>query len=285
MLEQLMHEAQMMKLQGMTISQIAEALGKCERTIHNYLAEPSRTRKTREYTSKLDPFKLYVDTILENDPTFNREVLLRNLHKQGYEGKITILRDYAAKKAAEVVRKAVIRFETEPGYQAQVDWKVLGTQMVEGRLQKFNAFTMVFGYSRAPFVVHTTSMDQTTVLICHVLAFAYFGGVPQEILYDNMKTAFIYDGMQEQWKPNKHLLSLARHYGFTLAAARFAVPRPRGRSSVLSSTMTTTSGLSIRGENLILDELNESVLTWISEISSKPVNGLNESRDHRFCHE
>jgi transposase len=178
MLEFQMHDAQMMRRQGMKIRQIAEALGKCERTIHNYLSQPSRPRKKREYSSKLDPYKPYIDTILEDDPSFNREVLLRNLIKQKYTGGITILRDYAAQKADEVTTKAVIRFETEPGYQAQVDWKILGKRMVDGRLQKLYAFVMVFGYSRAPFVLHTTSMDQATLLMCHVLAFMYFGGVP-----------------------------------------------------------------------------------------------------------
>jgi transposase len=42
-------------------------------------------------------------------------------------------------------------------------------------------------------------MDQATVLMCHVLAFEYFGGVPEEILYDNMKTAFIYSTSDEKW--------------------------------------------------------------------------------------
>jgi transposase len=57
MLEQLMHEAQMMKQQGKRIGQIAEALGKSERMVHYYLSEPSRPRKKRKYASKLDPFK------------------------------------------------------------------------------------------------------------------------------------------------------------------------------------------------------------------------------------
>lgn len=92
-LKLLMHKAQMMKQQGMRIYQIAEALGKSERTIHYYLSEPSRARKKREFKSKLDSFKPYIDIILEDDPTFNREVLLRNLRKQKYDGGNSILRE------------------------------------------------------------------------------------------------------------------------------------------------------------------------------------------------
>ena len=280
-----MHDAQMMKRQGMKISQIAEALGKSERTIYYYLSEPPRPRKKREYTSKLDPYKTYIDTILEDDPTFNREVLLRNLRKQKYEGGITILRDYAASKAEDVSRKAVIRFETEPGYQAQVDWKLLGSCLVDGKYQKLYAFVMVFGYSRAPFVFHTTSMDQATFLMCHVLAFTYFGGVPEEILYDNMKTAFIYSTEDGRWRPNKHLMSLAVHYGFTPRRCQIRRPQTKGKVERFIHYYENNFWIECKNHNVILDEINETVVAWIKDISIKPIQGLGESRRKRFDHE
>lgn len=285
MLEQLMHEAQMMRQQGKKIHQIAEALGKSERTIHYYLSEPSRSRKKRYYPSKLDQFKPYIDTILEDDPAFNREVLLRNLKRQKYEGSITILRNYAAQKSAEITRRAVIRFETEPGYQAQVDWKILGTQTVKGRQQKLYAFVMVLGYSRKPFVVHTTSMDMATVLMCHVLAFNYFGGVPQEILYDNMKTAFIYSTVDEKWKPNKHLLSLARHYGFTPRRCQVRRPQTKGKVERFIHFYENNFWIEKKGRPLKLDELNDAVLKWAEFINEKTIRDLNETRNERFTHE
>jgi len=285
MLELRMHQAQMMRQQGKKIKDIAEVLGKSERTIHYYLSEPSRPRKIRKYPSKLDPFKPYIDTLLEDDPYFNREVILRNLKKMNYTGSITILRDYAAKKAAEYNRRAVIRFETEPGYQAQVDWKVLNTQQVNGKLQKLYAFTMVFGYSRKPFVMHTTNMNQATFLMCHVLAFMYFGGVPTEILYDNMKTAFIYSEAEEKWKPNKHLLSLARHYGFTPRRCMVRRPQTKGKVERFIHYYENNFWIEYRGRSVILDALNESVLAWIADISKKTITGLNESRAERYAHE
>lgn len=280
-----MHEAQMLKQQGKRIGQIAEALGKCERMVHYYLSEPSRPRKKREYTSKLDPFKPYIDTILKDDPSINREVLLRRLRRQKYDGGITILRDYAAKKSEEITQKAIIRFETEPGYQAQVDWKVLGKRLVDGRLQKLYAFVMVFGYSRKPFVIHTTSMDMATFLMCHVLAFAYFGGVPEEILYDNMKTAFIYQAAEEKWQVNKHLLSLARHYGFTPRRCQVRRPQTKGKVERFIHFYENNFWVEHKHKPVTLDELNEDVLRWIEQISTRTIGGLNESRDERFSHE
>lgn len=280
-----MHEAQMLKKQGKKIYEIAQAIGKSERTVHYYLSEPSRSKKKREYKSKLNPFKPYIDTILEDDPYYNRIVLMRNLKKQNFDGGITILREYAATKAADINRKAVLRFETEPGYQAQVDWKLLGTQIVNDEKQKLYAFTMVFGYSRAPFVIHTTSMDQSTLLMCHVLAFIYFGGVPTEILYDNMKTAFIYSTAEEKWNPNKHLLSLARHYGFTPRRCQVRRPETKGKVERFIHYYANNFWIEHKDKSLNIDELNEAVLLWIKDINANTVQGLNESREQRFKHE
>ncbi len=285
MLELQMHEAKMLKQQGKKVTQIAQALGKSERMIHYYLCEPTRSRKKRTYTSKLDPYKPYIDTILEEDPSFNREVLLNRLQQQGYDGKISILRDYAAARASEISRKAIIRFETEPAFQAQVDWKVLNTQMVDGKEQKLYAFVMVLGYSRKPFIMHTTSMDQATVLMCHVLAFTYFGGIPYEILYDNMRTAFVYSTTEERWKPNKHLLSLARHYGFTPMRCQVRRPQTKGKVERFIQYYDRNFWIEHKGKALSLQMLNESVQTWIDKISSWTIQGLNESRADRFSRE
>ena len=60
---------------------------------------------------------------------------------------------------------------------------------MNGELKKLYAFVMVLGYSRKPFVRFTTDMKSPVLLACHERAFSYFGGLTEEILYDNMKTA------------------------------------------------------------------------------------------------
>ena len=278
-----MNEAKSLRLQGLKITEIAEMIGKSERTIYKYLSEPPRKRKKREYISLLEPFKPFIDTILEETPDYNRMVLLEKIKKQGYKGSITILRDYAADKSSEINRKAVIRFETEPGFQAQVDWKVHGTRIVDGKKQKLYAFVMVFGYSRAPFVIHTTSMNQATLLACHILAFSYFGGVPTEILYDNMKTAFIYDN--GYWKVNKRLLSFANHYGFIPKRCRVRRPQTKGKVERFIDYYSNNYFLQAKKHQLKLTELNEGVLSWIKTINKKPLRDFGESRENRFEYE
>ena len=74
-----------------------------------------------------------------------------------------------------------------------MDWKEFRRTRPDGRKEKVYAFIMLMGYSRKPFIIFTRSMKQSVLLFCHIAAFMYFGVVPREILYDNMKTAFICD--------------------------------------------------------------------------------------------
>lgn len=281
MLELKMHEAQLLRRQGRSIKDIALELGKSERTVYYYLSTPPRVRKKRHYHSKLDPFKPFINSILNDAPDYNRVVLAEKLYKAGYGGGLTILREYAAEKSAEITTQAVIRFETEPGYQAQVDWKEHGTRIVDGKKKKLYAFEMVFGYSRDPFVIHTHRMDQMTLLACHIKAFEHFGGVPREILYDNMKTAFIQD-TDGRFKPNRHLLAFANHYGFIPRRCRVRRPQTKGKVERFIEYYTNNFWIRVKDDELKLDVLNEKVLEWISDIRLKPIRELGQSRAQRF---
>ena len=81
----------------------------------------------------------------------------------------------------------------------------------------------MLGFSRliwARFVVH---QDLQTILRCHIAALEAIGGVPQEILYDRMKTAVIGEDADGLVVYNRGLLDLARHYGFPASARRLGL--------------------------------------------------------------
>ncbi|MDF3223324.1 DDE-type integrase/transposase/recombinase, partial [Escherichia coli] len=83
-------------------------------------------------------------------------------------------------------QEPAVRFETEPGRQMQVDW---GT-MRNGR-SPLHVFVAVLGYSRMLYIEFTDNMRYDTLETCHRNAFRFFGGVPREVLYDNMKTVVL----------------------------------------------------------------------------------------------
>lgn len=188
-MEKFMLKAHELQVQGYTQRQIGEMMGRSDRTIRNWLGQTPRERIKPVRKSILDEYKPFIEALVRENPEINGALIYKKLIKTGYQGKSSILRDFITKIRKEENQKAVIRFETEPAHQAQVDWIEFGKQYVNGSVQKLYAFTMVMGYSRMPFACFTTRMDSATLLNCHIKAFEFFGGIPEEILYGNMKTA------------------------------------------------------------------------------------------------
>ena len=143
---------------------------------------------------------------------------------------------------------------------------------------------MVLGYSRLPFIRFTTSMDQATLLACHILAFRYFGGVCAEILYDNMRTAFTC-GSDGQWKPTRRLLAFASHYGFTPLRCRVRRPETKGKVERTVGYLDNNFWPRMEGVALSLDRLNRDVADWVSAASAKPMREFSASRAERFAQE
>lgn len=122
-------DAKIMQAKGVRQKEIAKVLGVTDRTVRNYLNTPPGRKARKKRASKLDPYREYIRAIIEENPHYNIELLHKKLAAAGYQGKISILRDYAATLRKRVLSEAVIRFETIPGQQAQVDWKEFGTQV------------------------------------------------------------------------------------------------------------------------------------------------------------
>ncbi len=282
--EHSMLEARILQRQGKTQTEIAELLGVCERTVRNHLKAMPAARKKPMRGSKVDVFKATIDAILDANPCYNGELIYETLQKLGYGGKISVMKDYVASIRRKLRLQAVMRFETEPGLQAQVDWKEFGKQIVDGRATKLYAFVMVLGYSRKAFVHFTTGMDSATMLACHALAFAYFEGVPREILYDNMRTAFQPDS-EGVWRPTKKLLSLAVHYGFTPKRCRVRRPETKGKVERTIGYLDNNFWPRMDAGILSLAGLNDQVRGWLAMVDGKRLSGFEESRGVRFGRE
>lgn len=282
--EDRMHVARIMANQGHTQKYIAEYLGVSDRMIRKYLNPDFGTQPRKSRESILKPFYPIIEDTLENDPYFNLVYLYERLQKAGYTGKMTILRDYARQYRKKLIEKAVIRFETEPGRQAQVDWKECGKMKIDGQIQKVYAFVMLMGYSRIPFVLFTLDMTSSTLLQAHLRAFQYFGAVPQEILYDNMRTAWYNSG--GVWQVNSKLLEFASACGFR--PLRCQVRRPQTKGKVERFIGYLGHNFLIREEALkssTLQDLNLAVIGWISRVIETQMSQFRQTRKERFDYE
>ncbi len=123
-------------------------------------------------------------------------------------------------------QESAVRFETEPGRQMQVDW---GT-MRNGR-SPLHVFVAVLGYSRMLYIEFTDNMRYDTLETCHRNAFRFFGGVPREVLYDNMKTVVLqrdaYQTGQHRFHPS--LWQFGKEMGFSPRLCRPFRARTKGK--------------------------------------------------------
>jgi transposase len=206
---------QILHQQGKGVRAIARELNLSVNTVRKYLSTPEEQapKKRSSRPGKLDSYQDYIQQRLSQLPNayLPAPVLYRELQAQGYEGKLRQVNYYLARFRTKPNPEPLIRYETEPGQQMQVDWAEFGR-----RPHRLAAFVATLGYSRASYVEFVDNEQLETLLSCHQHAFDYFGGVPLSILYDNMKTVVIERDVygKDQHRFQSHFWDFAKHYGF-----------------------------------------------------------------------
>ena len=136
---------------------IAQELRIGRNTVSKYLENPDKHfTKPSPRPSKLDPYRDLIDEFLEQDPLVKAPVLLQRLQQKGFDGKITILRDYLQKIRGQIkYREPFIRIESPPGKQMQIDWGHFGSLSYEDNKRKLYALAVIESYSRIIYVQFT----------------------------------------------------------------------------------------------------------------------------------
>ncbi|CDQ20724.1 Transposase [Halobacillus karajensis] len=269
---------------GWTVKAISEETGFDPKTIRKYINsdELPKKKRSQKRPSKLDPYKEYLDKRIKEGTT-NCEVLLEEIIALGYEGKITILRDFVRPYRARPKKQATVRYETTPGKQAQMDWGHVGKFEVDGEFKEVYAFTMVLSYSRMKYVEFTDSMDLETLMKCHMNAFAYFNGVPEQILYDNMKTAVIKHSPVEI-RFNRKFEEFLAYYGIAPKACKPYRPQTKGK--VENVVGYIKKNFLQRKHKPTLRALNEDMREWLDQTANRKIHQTTMESPHtRFQHE
>jgi transposase len=261
--------------QGINISEISRRTGHDRKTIraviNGPLTPPQKERKPR--ARKIDPFVPYLEERI-GQGILNAQKLYQEILAKGYTGKDRAVRAFVQPYREERRRQATVRFETEPGHQAQVDWGSFGTIEYYGRQRRLYAFVMTLGWSRAMYLEFTISAEAAWWLRCHLHAFHYFDGAPREVLHDNLKTAVLTrtaDG-KIHWHPG--YLDFAHYYGFSPRACRPYRAQTKGK---------VESGIKyVRGNfwpGLVysdLADLNRQALQWLDTVANVRVHGTTQ---------
>jgi transposase len=265
------HMLRAMRNEGVSISDMARCVGLDRKTVRRVLRADSwpddDARGRVKRPSKLDPFKPYIMARLEKAP-LSAVRLYEEIRGQGYLGKMSILKEFVHEIKEEQRLRAVVRFETMPGEQSQVDWAQVGTLAAEGERRPVYAFVMVLGYSRMRFVTFSHSMDLHALMRCHIEAFAYFGGQTRELLYDNLKTVITRPKTADSPAVvSPAFADFAGYYGFAVGAC--APYRAQTKGKVERLVGYVKNNFCLGREFADLAEMKRAGLAWCDEVNAR----------------
>lgn len=271
-----------LKKQGMAIKAIARETQVSRNTVKKYLLNTQEQtpcysqRPTRP--SKLDPYKAYIQQRIDaaKPDWIPAAVIYQEILAQGYTGKDRLLRLYMASLKPAAKPDPVVRFETEPGKQMQVDFTTISRAPMT-----IKAFVATLGNSRSSYVFFYDNERTETWIDGIKRSFEFFGGVPHELLFDNAKTIMIqrdaYGEGEHRW--NSQLLALANDYGFIPRVCRPYRARTKGKverfNGYLKRSFIVPLKASLRsaGLKLDVDAANKHIGPWLTGVANARVHG------------
>jgi transposase len=225
--------------------------------------------------SILDQHVPFIRGLLARWPSITALRVHEELRGRGFTGKYTIVKDLLRRLRPDPYRQPVLRFETGPGLQAQMDYATYEIDFTEEGRRRVNLFSYVLGYSRRQYLHFTESQDFETTIREHVRAFTHLGGVAATCLYDNMKVVVArYEGDEPIY--NTRFLAFATHYGCKVWACRRRRPQTKGKIE-RPFHFVETSLLNGR-EFRCLEHLNEVTAQWLAEVADVRVHRETKRR-------
>jgi len=262
---------------GVNVRKIARKLRLSRQTVKRYIENPhSEKQQKTPRSSKLDPFRDRIRQLLEQDPDVKAPVVLQRIAKEGFDGKITILRDYLKDlRGRRTNRTPFIRFESQPGQQMQVDWGHFGSLPYGDTMRKLYALAVIESYSRAIYVEFTHSQNQSCLHQGLLNAFTYLGGSPEEMVVDNMLTA-----VTERQGPlvrfNDAFLDFLTLFCITPRACNVASPHEKGKIETIIKylrqnfwPLRTFTDLS---------DVNHQVRGWLDKVANVRIHQTTRER-------
>jgi transposase len=254
---------------GASMRSIAVSLGISRRTVGRVLTRVEAQRAASaaarpKRPSLLDPYVRAIEELLQRYPEISAQRVLEELRTRGFQGKYTIVRQCVQKLRPRPTRTPVIRFESGPGVQAQMDYGVYDIDFTQEGRRRVHLFSYVLGYSRRQYARFVEAQDFATTLREHVRAFEHLGGVAATCLYDNFKVVVSgYEADEPIYNPR--FLAFATHYGFRPIACRPHRPQTKGKveREFLYVQSSLLGGRSFR----TLEHLNETIAWWLEHVA------------------
>jgi transposase len=268
---------------GTSKSVLARELGVSRDTIYRWIragdldrdvdATPVQYGPRPPVATKLDAFRPLIETRLTAYPALSAVRLLAEIRAGGYTGGYSQLKEAVRQLRPVPPPAPVVRFETPAGRQAQVDFAEFrfpwGTRY---------ALLVVLGYSRILWCRFVPRQDLRTLFIGLEEAFLAFGGVPQELLFDQMKAVITRDLRLQGGAlvHNLEFLRFAHHWGFTPRACRPYRAQTKGK--VERPVRYVRENL-VYGRVFLNDaDLAQQCADWLERVANVRVHGTTQER-------
>jgi transposase len=259
--------------QGYSMRWIAKKLGIHRNTVKKYITEKKQPhyQMQRKRESILRPFHQVIRDWLGQD-NFRATWIFDRLKDLGYTGGYDTVRYFVQPIKKQKAKLAFIRFETEPGRQAQMDWADFKVLNDNGTSFFVYLFLLVLGFSRAMFACFVDRCSLQSFMDSHIAAFHYLGGVPVEIFYDNMRHVVICDKIGPRHF-NPEFVDFATHYGFSPHTCPPYSPWAKGKVERPIDYIRERFWRGYRFESI--EKANADLYYWLESRANKRIHGTH----------
>ena len=259
--------------QGVGKTELARRFGVSRRTVYHWIETGQLERDLDDATvrygprpsvaRKLDRYQGIVAARLAEFPLLTAQRLFEELRASGYAGGYTQIKNYVRQVRPQAPEEPLVRFETPAGFQGQVDFGTF--QLPWGRR---HALLVVLGYSRLLWLRFYSRQTMQTLIRGLESAFECFGGVPQELLFDQMRAVVLSDERLggSGLVLNSEFLRFAAHWGFRPRACRPYRARTKGK---VERPIRYLRQSFFYGRTFLNDEdLNAQAERWLEQIAN-----------------
>lgn len=263
-------------------SELERKYGINRKTIRKYhLNQGKPSRKSPQRLSKLDPYKEEIAEKMKI-PGMTYQAVYQYLKAKYPESNafksVTTFRWYVREKLkiSKVKTKLQphLRFETPPGKQLQVDWKEDITMISKhGELIAFNLMTATWGYSRLHLWRYSKTKTTQDFIRCLIDIFNQSGGIPQEVLTDNMSAVVSINGGKKRKHPI--IIQFEKDCGFKLRLTKIRSPETKGKDESSNRFVQWLRPYNHQFENeqeliTIIQKVNQAVNQQINQTTQLP---------------
>lgn len=213
--------------------------------------------------SIVDPFTAFIRETLEQHPRLRATRIYQMIRDRGYSGSIVQLRRAVARMRPQV-REPFLSLHTFPGEQAQADWAHFGHVQVGRAKRTLSCFVMTLSYSRALYLEFFFDQTMESFLRGHVRAFAFFGGQPRTILYDNLRSVVL-ERRGNSIRFHPRILQCSGHYHFQPRPCQVRAGNQKGR--VERAIRYIRDSFWAGRDFLTLAHCNAQAWTWRDEVA------------------